>query len=92
MEDSRGATASASNRPAVSGSGKRQTTWISSRVHSSIPARASSPRACAARQKAAQLPQVLWSVRATISSPARAHMAARSAGVISSLPHGDRQE
>ena len=62
------------------GVGKRQTTWISSRVHSSIPARASRSRSSAARQKAAQLPQVLWSVRATISSPASAHMAARLTG------------
>ena len=65
--------------------------WASSRVVSSIPGKASRPYRSAAAQKAAQLPVVLWSVRATMSSPARAHIPARLAGVLSSEPQGDRQ-
>lgn len=53
------------------------------------PRRASRSRSSAARQKAAQLPQVLWSVRATISSPASAHMGRQvGGGSWSSLPQG----
>lgn len=47
---------------------------------------------CAARQKAAQLPAVLWSVRATTSRPAQGAHGGQVGGVMSSLPQGERQE
>ena len=83
---------SASKARAASSSPNTHTTWTSSAVVSSIPGRAMTPYRAAASQKAAQLPTVLWSVRAAASMPARAHIPARLAGVLSSEPQGDRQE
>ena len=76
----------------ISRCSNKQIICMSSAVVSSIPAIPIRPCFFATFMKVSQLPQVLWSVSATILSPLRAAIPAILFGVISSSPQGERQE